>query len=234
MDRIKTLIITGQNNHDWKRSTYFCRGMLLETGKFSVDVAEDAPAALADRDRLENYDLLFLDYNGPDWGEPARSNFEAVVSGGTGLVVLHAADNAFNGWTEYERMLGLMFRGAAGHGEFHEFPVTIVNREHPVTRGVDDFRIWDELYHRMDPIPGVEYEVLATGWSDPAQRGTGSDEPVIIVLQYGRGRVYHHILGHVWPNKISDDYKGSSMITFENPSFQQTLLRGCEWAAGRL
>ena len=77
---------------------------------------------------------------------------------------------------------------------------------------------------------GAPYHVLATAWDDPETGGTGDDEPVMVVQQYGAGRVYHHVLGHVWPGDPEAN-KGCSMITFESPAVQQALLRGCEWAA---
>lgn len=231
MSLIKTLLLSGQNNHDWTRSTPFVRNLLEATGKFSVDITENPNEVLEDTGRLGGYDLIFSDYNGPEWSERAKGNFERAIARGTGLVILHAADNAFPGWVAYEKMGGIMWREGAGHGAYHEFPVTIRDHEHPITRGVEDFLIWDELYHNLAHMHGVPYQVLATGFSSPESGGTGQDEPVMLTTQYGQGRVFHMVLGHVWPGAIDPEYKGSTMITFENPGFQTTLLRGCEWAA---
>jgi len=208
MANIETLLLTGANNHDWTRSAPFCRDLLEGSGKFAVTLTEDPSSALEDAEALGAYPLIFSDYNGPEWSEKAKANFEAVVRGGTGLVILHAADNAFPGWVEYEKMVALLWREGTGHGAFHEFDVTVIDHEHPITRGLDDFRLWDELYHRL----------------------VRDDEPMMVVQQYGEGRVYHHVLGHVWPGDPEAN-KGCSMITFENPAFQNALLRGCEWAA---
>jgi hypothetical protein len=78
----------------------------------------------------------------------------------------------------------------------------------------------------------------------PRRAGSGRHEPVMVALQYGQGRVYHHVFGHVWPlDPILEDKDspelpsnsraslGASMMAFENPGFQQALIRGCEWAA---
>jgi uncharacterized protein len=228
---IKTLLLSGQNNHDWTRSTPFCRDLLEASGRFAVTVSEDPSAALAEAAALADYDLIFCDYNGPDWSEIARANFTAAVAGGTGLLILHAADNAFSGWVEYEQMVGLLWREGTGHGAFHEFEVKIVDHEHPVTRGLADFRIWDELYHKLVHLHEVPYRVLATAYSNPDSGGTGNDEPVMVETNYGAGRVFHMVLGHVWAGDPNGEYKGASMITFENPAFGEALLRACEWAA---
>jgi type 1 glutamine amidotransferase len=230
VNKIKTLLLTGANNHDWRRSAPFCKELLEKSGKFEVDLTETPATALADAAALRKYQLLFSDYNGPDWGEPAKTNFEAAVRGGTGLVVLHAADNAFRGWVEYERMAGLMWREGTSHGAYHEFEVTIIDHWHPITKGLSNFRLWDELYHKLVHMHGVDFRILASAYSDPATKGTGRHEPVMAVQQYGKGRVYHHVLGHVWPGDPAKG-KGMTMTTFENEGFQKSLLRGCEWAA---
>ncbi len=228
--KIRVLLLTGANNHDWQRSAPFCKDLLEHSGKFSVILTEMPSAALEDAAAMADYDLFFMDYNGPEWSELAQANFAAAVAGGVGLVILHAADNAFPGWTEFEKMVGLLWREGTGHGEFHEFKVTIVDHNHPTTQRLSDFSLWDELYHRLVHMHNVPYQVLATAYSDPATGGMGRDEPVMVATRYGQGRIYHHVLGHVWPGD-NPEQKHSTMITFENKSFQQALMRGCEWAA---
>lgn len=231
MNTIKVLLLTGANNHDWRRSTPFLKQLLEQSGKFSVDLTENPEKALIDRASLSNYDLFFVDYNGPDWGEQARENFSSAVEEGTGVLIYHAADNSFPGWVEYEKMVGLAWRDGTGHGQFHEFMVHITKPDHPITQGVEDFNTMDELYHCLVHMHGVPYEVLATAYSDPDTGGTGQDEPILLTLQYGKGRIVHHVLGHIWAGDPNGEYKGASYIALENPGFQNTLLRGCEWAA---
>ncbi len=245
---IRTLVITGANNHDWRRSAPFCKVLLESTGTFTVDLTENPAKFFADPSALGPYQLFLLDYNGPDWGDAARKNFEAAVAGGTGLCVLHAANN-MKSWPELEKMAGLLWREGTGHGGYHEFQVAIVDHDHPITRGLADFMLWDELYHRLVNVQNVPYRVLAAAYDDPSimgprRGGSGRHEPVIVVLQYGRGRVYHHVLGHVWPPdptvedndsaELPSNFRaslGGSMKNFETPEFQQILVRGCEWAA---
>ncbi|MBM3238909.1 ThuA domain-containing protein [Candidatus Poribacteria bacterium] len=224
MSKIKTLILTGANNHDWKRSTPFCQDLLEKSGKFSVTVAENPSAVLENAEELKDYQLFFSDYNGPAWSEAAKTNFEAAVRNGVGLVILHAADNAFPGWVEYEKMVGLLWRQGTGHGRFHQFKVEIVDHEHPITKGILDFNQWDELYHNLIHQHDVPYKVLAQAYSAPDTGGTGKYEPMMVVTQYGQGRIYHHVLGHIGGGQ-------AEMQAFEPKEFQETLVRGCEWAA---
>ena len=116
-----------------------------------------------------------------------------------GVAVVHAANNAFDGWVEYEKLVALCWREGTSHGKFHAFDVTITDRDHPITRGFPtSARTPDELYHGLVPMHGVETRVLATAFSSEESGGSGADEPVITVHQYGQGRVFHTPLGHVW------------------------------------
>jgi len=224
MSKIKTLLITGANNHDWQRSTPYCKNLLEKSGKFAVDVAEDPSSILEDVEKIKDYDLFFSDYNGPEWSEAAKSNFEEAVRNGTGLLILHAADNAFPGWVEYEKMVALLWRAGTGHGSFHQFKVAIVDHDHPITKGIPDFMQWDELYHKLVHMHNVPYKVLATAYSDPDTGGTGDDEPMMVTIEYGKGRVFHHVLGHIWQGQ-------EETKALDGEEFQKTLIRGCEWAA---
>jgi uncharacterized protein len=223
---IQVLLLTGANNHDWERSAPFCKKLLEKSGRFQVTLTKDPSAALADRAKLDDYDLFFVDYNGPAWSGEAKANFIDAVLKGVGVCILHAANNAFRGWVEYEKLCALLWRDGTSHGTYHRFDVVITDRKHPITQGLAPVMKDhpDELYHKMVHMHNAPYHVLATAYSSPAERGTGEDEPVLIVRDFGRGRVFHNILGHVW--------KGSVMDTFESPEFQRVTLRGCEWAAG--
>ena len=134
--RIPVLLIGGANNHDWSWTHGSLAGILEETGRFDVTITEEPAKTLADADALERYRAFVLDYNGPRWGEPAESNFVTAVRGGTGVVVIHAANNAFPGWKEFEEMVALLWRKGTGHGRFHPFDVVVVDSDHPITRGM--------------------------------------------------------------------------------------------------
>ena len=75
----------------------------------------------------------------------------------------------------------------------------------------------DELYSRMRG-PGENMTVLGTAFSDPQNRGTGQDEPMLMALSYGKGRVFHTTLGH--------DPEAIRCV-----GFVTTFARGVEWAA---
>lgn len=223
---VRTLLLTGENNHNWRYTSRVHKDTLEATGRFSVDIADDAPAALADAEAVKGYGLFILDYNGPRWGEEAEANFLTAVAGGAGVVVIHAANNAFDGWTAYEQMCGLLWREGTSHGGFHEFDVEIVDRDHPIGSGLDDLKAHpDELYHNLAHRHDAPYKLIAQAFSSTESGGSGKDEPVALVTNYGTGRVFHTTLGHVWAG--AHDQKKS----IHDPQFQTLLARGAEWAA---
>lgn len=224
---VRALVVTGANNHNWRYTSRVHADTLAATGRFAVDITDDPAATLGNAERTRAYALFVLDYNGPRWGEPAESSFLAAVRAGAGVVVIHAANNAFLGWEDYERLCGLMWvGGTSSHGAFHAFDVRYVDAHHPVTRGLATMTAHpDELYHGMRNTRGAEVLVLASAFSSVESGGTGRDEPAAMALSFGKGRVFHTPLGHVWEG--NDAQKRS----ISDPQFRVLLARGAEWAA---
>lgn len=261
---LKVLILDGQNNHKWAETTPVLKAILLETGRFTVDVSttppatpkqgkkgEEAPAPAmskedtakawaAWRPRFADYDVVVSNYNGDDWPEPVRTALVAYVQQGGGFVSYHAADNAFASWPEYNQMIGLGGWGGrnqktgpylrlrnggwtkiaapgpgGGHGARQEFLVENFAPEHPIMKGLPArwMHTQDELYHSLRG-PADHLEVLGHGLSDK----TNENEPLLMALTYGKGRVFHTTLGHY-------------LEALNGLGFQITFTRGTEWAA---
>jgi hypothetical protein len=246
----KTLIITGQNNHNWKASSPVLKTILDETGLFSAEIVT-TPEKGGDMTKFNpdftKYKLVVLDYNGDSWAEKTKTAFLNFVSSGGGVVVYHAADNSFPDWKEYNEICGLggwgnrneksgpyvyykrnvlvtdTSKGIGGsHGKRLDFEVRLRNTTHPITKGLPVR--WrhgnDELYSRLRG-PARNMEILATAYADTAGKGTGRDEPMLMVLSYGKGRIFHTVLGH------ADEGGGPAM---QCVGFIVTLQRGAEWA----
>lgn len=257
--KIKLLIIDGQNNHNWKQTTPVLKGFLSASGRFSVDVATSPPrmrrkapaaakAAAAKswksfRPAFDKYDVVLSNYNGELWPKEVREAFEKYVKAGGGVVIVHAANNAFPQWAEYNKMIGLGWRGngfgarltlddsgkpvrtpkgkgpGAGHGPQHAFSIIVRDREHPVMRGMpaEWMHFKDELYHGQRG-PAANMSVLATAYSAKDKRGTAAHEPMIWWIPYGKGKVFTTVMGHA-------DYSMKCV------GFQTVVLRGAEWVA---
>lgn len=227
---IRALLITGHNNHNWQYTSRLHKDTLEATGRFLVDITDAPEERLTHAGALRRYNVFILDYNDfgkpRRWGDAAERTFLHAVESGTGVVAIHSANNAFDGWAEYETMLALMWRQGTGHGRFHQFDVKFTDRDHPITKGLNDFGTHpDELYHKLVNVHDVKFHVLATAHASTETGGSGQDEPMAIVLNYGKGRVFATPLGHVWTNAI--DTKPS----ISDPQFKILLCRGAEWAA---
>jgi sialate O-acetylesterase len=224
---VKLLIITGDHGHDWKATTASLKEMLSKQGKIHVDVTTTPSKDLTD-DNLAKYDVLLLNYkdtpNGPPetkWSDANKQAFLKAVREGKGLVVYHFASSAFTrpNWQEFEKAIAGGWRSQGFHGPKHVFKVKKTDADHPISRGlpIDFEHVIDELYQNSMMQPGNV--VLATAYSDPSKpRGTGKDEPVIWVNQYGKGRVYVNALGH-------------DVEAMSDPNFESWMRRGILWAA---
>lgn len=243
------LIINGQNNHNWSTGSAALEQILEGSGLFVVDIAtspEKGTDMSSFKPDFSAYDLVVLDYNGDDWCEETRSSFISYVKNGGGVFVMHAADNSFPEWKEYNEITGIggwkkrnekdgpflywqegeIVRDnspgkGGGHGNRHEYVVSTREPEHPIMEGLPDewMHAKDELYHRLRG-PAKNMTILATSWSDPETRGTGKHEPSLMTITYGKGRIFHTTLGHA----------SESNEAMKCAGFVVTSLRGAEWA----
>ena len=214
--KIQVLIFSGQNNHNWRQTTPYMKEMLEATGKFEVRVTDEPRGITADT--IKHYDVILDDYNGPAWGKATEDAVTAFIKDhGKGFVVIHAANNCHRHWPEFEKMIGGAWRAGASHGSMHRFNVRIVDREHPITKGMADFHhTLEEFYHRMTMYDTAH--VIAQAFSSKKYRGTDKIEPIAWVVEYGKGRVFQTVLGH--------DLRG-----MKGTGFIALVNRGTEWAA---
>jgi type 1 glutamine amidotransferase len=245
VDKIKALLIDGQNNHKWRETTPVLKQILEETGKFSVDVATTPAQNVASsgfHPDFRAYRVVLSNYNGEPWPAAVQADFVEFVRSGGGFVVYHAADNSFPQWAEYNQMIAVggwgkqvgpyaRFRdgrvvledkpGPAGHhGKRHAFAITVRDPQHPIVKGMPP--VWmhaiDELYDSLRG-PAKDLTVMATAFSEPSTGGgTGENEPMLMTISFGKGRIFHTTLGH--------DLEAMRCV-----GFIVTLQRGAEWAA---
>lgn len=274
--KLKALIIDGQNNHAvWPKSTLMMKQYLEASGLFEVDVErtrytwrgmdrEGDWLPLAGVEGTQDlkkpksdpafspdfgaYDVVISNfgYGAAEWPATTQAAFAEYVAQGGGFVSVHAADNCFPLWVDYNRIIGLggwgersktegayVYYNLAGervrdespgqhvgsHGPRHSFPITVRVHDHPVTKGLPQQWLTgeDECYALLRG-PAEQLTVLATGKDQNQNAPTDRHEPTLMAIEYGQGRTFHTTLGHDTP-------------AFECVGFITTFLRGTEWAA---
>ena len=250
---IKTLLITGQNNHNWQVSHVVLKQILENSGRFDVDFAvspehgKDMSGFVLD---FSPYQLVVLDYNGDSWPDETNRRFLDYVQKGGGVVIYHAADNAFSKWPEFNKICALggwegrneesgpyvywqdgklvkdSSAGPGGsHGRQHEYVLNGRDKVHPIVKGLP--LKWrhakDELYDRMRG-PGNIRDILYTAYSDKETNGSGREEPLVFTVDLGNSRIFQTMLGHAGATPEDN-------IAMQCTGFQVLLLRGAEWAA---
>jgi uncharacterized protein len=238
---------SGGPYHQWRLVTPVLKKQLEETGLFRVDVVtspqSDGDFSTFNPD-FKKYKVVVSNYDAPEWPDRLKKAFEDYMNAGGGFVSVHAANNAFPGWGAYNRMIGIGgWRGrneksgplwfirdgkltsdpspgnAGSHGARWPYAITAQQPEHPILKGLPKVRMHagDELYATLRG-PGENMTVLATALSETANRGTGREEPILLTLSYGKGRIFHTVMGH--------DVAALSCV-----GFIATFQRGTEWAA---
>ncbi|MCD7900867.1 MAG: ThuA domain-containing protein [Bacteroides sp.] len=252
--KIKTMIVTGQDGSHWWQGGSEAIKMILENSNlFTVDIHitpdwnEDISQFNPDFDL---YDLVVINYGGTTWAKPTQQKFEDFVSQGGGVVVIHSSVVGMDDWKGYNEMIGLgawngrnekdgpyvywkdgqaVYDYSPGWAGYHglQHPSTIINRSpgHPITNGLPT-----EWEHFKDEIyarlrgPARNLEILATTYEDAGDERGGRHEPVLWTVKYGKGNVFVSLLGHAGNDP-------ELRYAMECTGFQVTLLRGAEWAA---
>ncbi|MDG2468485.1 MAG: ThuA domain-containing protein [Pirellulaceae bacterium] len=246
--KLKALIVDGQNNHgNWPQTTQMMKKYLQETELFNVDVATTKGSGTDEsfKPDFKSYQVVVTNYNGAPWPEQTQKSFVSYLKNGGGLVVVHAANNSFGNWKEYNEIIGLggwggrneksgpyvyyndqgkvvrdSSKGRGGHhGPQHPFAVVTRDAEHPITKGMP--KSWlhekDELYDYLRG-PANNMKILATAYASKEKGGSGRHEPMLMTITYEKGRIFHTPMGH---GNYSQECVG----------FIASLQRGAEWAS---
>ena len=214
---IKVLLITGDDvsAHPWREMSETTREILVNAGKFDVKISED-PLILESATALKNYDVIVFTIYSAKLAElpgQAQENLLNYVKSGKGFFVQHLASASFPKWEEFGKLCGRKWvMGTSGHGPRAEFQAKVADKQHPITAGLTDFAVDDELYAKLQG--DAKIQVLVTADSDWSK----VTEPLVFIQNYGKGRVVYNAFGH--------DRK--ALMT---PNVQKIIARGTEWAA---
>jgi len=201
----KALLLSGGINHDYVESSAALAACLAED--FDIEVFPEIDAGLS-AFTTGSFDLLVLNtlrwrmldddkyipfreewaYEMPLASQQQLLNF---VAEGGGVLALHTASICFDTFAEWQSILGGGWRwGQTFHPEPETVACVIADGDHPVTAGLEDFRVVDEVYHNLEVL--ADSHVLLT---TPTSQD-GRDQVLVWANHYGKGRVVYSALGH--------------------------------------
>lgn len=222
---MKNLILSGGIAHDYAATSPMLADILSEIGIAST-IREEFD--LVERGGLSDFDLLtincvrwtcarnpeFRDEWGFELSEEAREGFLDFLAQGKGLLALHCATICFDDWPTYRNILGAWWKwDHSSHAPYQDHVMHIQDRAHPITEGLEDFTVMDELYtnpvivDRVDPLTTADWE--------------GETHPMLWVREHGNARVCYCASGH-------------GVETFENSVVRTILQRSALWVTRKL
>ena len=216
-ENIKLLVITG--GHDFDEAPFFC--MIDNLAGIEYDHAEHPYAHALLKEEISKYDAVLL-YDMPqEISKEAQDNFIAMLQAGKGLVVLHHAFCSYESWPEYTQIAGGRYHHYDWEKEGKPQPpsdyehdvvlaIKVENFAHPITQGISDFQIIDEIYSGVEILPNVQ--------------------PLLSADKPSPGR----LVG--WTNIYADAHvvtllPGHDEKAWNNPAFSQLLQQSLTWAA---
>lgn len=215
--KVNVLILTGNDypGHEWRKTAPVIKKILEEDPRISAKIFEE-PNKLGSLD-LSVYDTIilhFMNWETPSPGTAARENLQKFVKNGKGLMLIHFACGAWQDWDEFKKIAGRVYDPRLRpHDPRGKFTVRIIDKEHPITRGMKDFETDDELYTCLNGDTPIH--IIAVARSKVDQK----DYPMGFTLNYGKGRIFHTVLGH-------------DVRAVTNSAVPELFRRGCLWTAG--
>lgn len=212
---LKVLVATG--GHGFERDPF--QKVFAEIPELAVTHAEHAKesATVYDRTDLAEFDVLVLYDMARTITDAQQARLLERLAKGTGLVVMHHALASYQNWPAYERIIGGKYpeqadaKGPAG-GYQHdvEVPVVVVAKDHPVTAGIRDFVIHDEIYWNFRTGPDITPLLTTTH--------PKSGKPLAWTRTEGRSRIVYLQLGH-------------DSAAYGNPNFRKLVAQAIRWTA---
>ena len=152
------LIVTGGHNFD--RESFFKMFDSFEGVSYTELKHPEANLQLGTIDPKTFDAVVFYDMP-KTISEAEKESYYKLLKLGKGLLFLHHSQCSYQEWDEYKTIVG---------GKYHEeknspqtstyqhdvtFTVKITGIKHPVTKGIKDFEILDEVYGNTEVLPGV-------------------------------------------------------------------------------
>lgn len=218
-NNIRILILSGSSNHNWQTTTPYIEQIFANDKSFYTTTT-CAPDTLNDN-FLDNIDVIVSNRNvfpetSENWTPQAKNALIKFMQRGGGFVTIHAASATHYDWPEYFDIVGATWGDKTHHGPIEEFKVIINDKKHPITVGINNFMITDELW--IDLEQKGELDTLCYAISN--ENGIKKREAVAMTVEIDQGRSFYLVLGH-------------DTTAMASKEWQQLLLRGTKWAADK-
>jgi hypothetical protein len=216
--KTRVLVVTG--GHGFEEEPFF--QMFKDNSDIVFKAVEHPNAhALLTPARARGFDVIVLYDMHQEITPAAKDDFLACLKEGKGLVVLHHAIANYQSWPDYRKIIGARYylqptvvdgveKARSAYKHDMEFKVHIADPEHPVTKGVADFRIRDETYKGFDVAKDV-HPLLTT--EEPE-----SNDLIGWARTEGNARIVFIQLGH-------------DHFAYESPHYRQILRQAIQWTA---
>ena len=220
MSKRALFIAGGWDGHEPLETSNF---MIEEIKKFNIEseIVQDLEV-LADLKYLQDFDIILpvwtmgkIDDNNWEIKNSKIGNLQEAVESGIGLAGWHGGmSDAFRDNTNYQFLVGSQF--VCHPGNFVDYKVEIIQKEHEVVKGINDFNVHSEQYFlHIDPsiniIASTKFNKKYHDWID------GVEMPIAYTKKWGKGKVFHCSIGHY-------------LKDFENFNVVKLITRGINWA----
>jgi hypothetical protein len=147
-----------------------------------------------------------------------QAAFERYICSGRPLLAHHGAVASYDDWPMFARLVGISWVwGYTSHSPCGQYTIQACPSQHPVTRGVEDYTLEDELYYALSLNADMRSQVLAS------VNYEGVDRPMVITAEGGRvagaGRLVYLANGH-------------DLRAFECPALRRLWLNAVGWLLG--
>lgn len=216
--KINVLVITG--GHGFEREPFFAMFGAMSNLSFTAAEHAKGSASAWDRSDLATFDAVVLYDMATTITDAQKAKLLSLFERGTGLVVLHHALCSYQDWPDYERIIGGRYpvppkgqpqvTDAIGYEHGVEVPIAIADSAHPITAGLKDFTLRDEIYWGFRS--GADAHPLLT------TPHTKSGKPLMWTRTEGKSRVVFLQLGH-------------DAFAYGHPTYRALVARSISWVA---
>lgn len=214
---VKVLLVTGGHEFDQKE---FFELFSATPDIVYRHVAQPGANQMFASGEAIKYDVAVFYDMWKSISEKEKQGYQEFLRSGKGMVFLHHSIASYQNWPGFLEFIGGMYvlQPLKRNGKMltasdykHEVhvPVKVVDKDHPITKGVDDFEIFDETYKNVYVNP--DSHILLT-----------TDEPTSTpqlawTIERPQGRVAYIQLGH-------------DKFAYENPNYRRLVSNAIAWA----